>query len=58
MCPNLAASLGALEGKFTVTLAGTQHAAVTVGSVYQPSLGECALRSLICLIFSMMGVNG
>lgn len=39
-------------------LAGVQHAAVTVGSVYKPSLGEHVLRSLTCLIFSPIGQNG
>lgn len=47
-----------LEGEFTATLAGIQHTAVTVGSVYKPSLREHALRSLICLIFSMVDLNG
>lgn len=47
-----------LEGRFTVLLAGIQHAAVTVGSVYKPSLGEHVLRSLTCLIFSPIGQDG
>lgn len=42
---------------FPAMLAGVQHAAVTVGSVYKPSLGEHVLRSLTCLIFSLIGQN-
>lgn len=54
----VASLLGNLKGEFTATLAGIQHTAVTVGSVYKPSLREHALRSLIRLIFSMVGLNG
>lgn len=50
--------LNELEGRSTVLLAGIQHAAVTVGSVYKPSLGEHVLRSLTCLIFSPIGQDG
>lgn len=50
-------STSELEDKFTVALADTQHTAVTVGCVYKPSLGEHVLRSLTCLIFSLIGQN-
>lgn len=50
-------STSELEDKFTVTLADTQPTAVTVGCVYKPPLGEHVLRSLICLIFSLIGQN-
>lgn len=46
-----------LEDKFTAALADTPHTAVTVGSVYKPSLGEHVLTSLTCLIFSLIGQN-
>lgn len=52
-----ASLLHELEVKSTARLAGPQHTVVTAGFVYKPSLGEYVLRSLTCLIFSMIGLN-